>query len=197
MNIVDRAKNIIMTPKTEWPTISAETPVIQEIMLNYVLPLSLIPAVAQVIGYGFVGGTIISYPLGAAIAMGIVTFLTALVGVFIAAYVVDILAPSFGSEKNLGRAVQLVAYSNTPAWVAGILNIVPALGFLVLLASLYGIYLLYLGMPFQMKTPKEKVVPYLIVAIIAVIVVYVILGLILSPIFMGIFGAHMLRGMYS
>jgi hypothetical protein len=195
MNIVDRAKNIIMTPKTEWPTISAETPVIQEIMLNYVLPLSLIPAVAQVIGYGFVGGTIISYPLGAAIAMGIVTFLTALVGVFIAAYVVDILAPSFGSEKNLGRAVQLVAYSNTPAWVAGILNIVPALGFLVLLASLYGIYLLYLGMPFQMKTPKEKVVPYLIVAIIAVIVVYVILGLILSPIFMGIFGAHMLRGM--
>jgi hypothetical protein len=195
MNIVDRAKNIIMTPKTEWPTISAETPVIQEIMLNYVLPLSLIPAVAQVIGYGFVGGTIISYPLGAAIAMGIVTFLTALVGVFIAAYVVDILAPSFGSEKNLGRAVQLVAYSNTPAWVAGILNIVPALGFLVLLASLYGIYLLYLGMPFQMKTPKEKVVPYLIVAIIAVIVVYVILGLILGPIFMGIFGAHMLRGM--
>jgi hypothetical protein len=195
MNIVDRAKNIIMTPKTEWPAISAETPVIQEIMLNYVLPLSLIPAVAQVIGYGFVGGTIISYPLGGAIAMGIVTFLTALVGVFIAAYVVDILAPSFGSEKNLGRAVQLVAYSNTPAWVAGILNIVPALGFLVLLASLYGIYLLYLGMPFQMKTPKEKVVPYLIVAIIAVIVVYIILGLILSPIFMGIFGAHLLRGM--
>jgi Yip1 domain len=195
MNIVDRAKNILMTPKTEWPVISAEPPVIQEIMLNYVLPLTLVPAVAQVIGYGVVGGTIISFSLGAAIGMGIVTFLTALVGVFIAAYVVDFLAPNFGSEKNLGRAVQLVAYSSTPGWVAGILNIIPALSILVMLASLYGIYLLYLGMPFQMKTPKEKVVPYLVVAIIAVIVVYVILGLILSPIIMGIFGAHMLTGM--
>jgi len=195
MNIVDRAKNILMTPKTEWPVIGAEPPVIQEIMLNYVLPLTLVPAVAQVIGYGVVGGTIISFSLGAAIGMGIVTFLTALVGVFIAAYVVDFLAPNFGSEKNLGRAVQLVAYSSTPGWVAGILNIIPALSILVMLASLYGIYLLYLGMPFQMKTPKEKVVPYLVVAIIAVIVVYVILGLILSPIIMAIFGAHMLTGM--
>jgi len=196
MNIVDRAKNILMTPKTEWPVIASETPAIGEIMLKYVLPLALIPAVAQVIGYGLVGGTFVSYwSFSAAIGTGIVAFLTAVVGVYITAYVVDLLAPNFGSEKNLGRAVQLVAYSNTPGWLAGILNIIPALGFLALLAAIYGIYLLYLGMPDLMKTPKEKVLPYLVVTIIVVIVVYFIIGLILSPIIFGIFGTHMLGRM--
>ncbi len=128
MNIVDRAKKIVMTPKTEWPVISSETPVIGEIMLNYVLPLALIPAVAQAIGYGLVGGPLISWSITAAVAAGLVSFLTAVVGVFVTAYVVDFLAPNFGSQKNLGRAVQLVAFSNTPGWLAGILNIIPALG---------------------------------------------------------------------
>jgi hypothetical protein len=195
MNVVDRAKKILMTPKTEWPAISSETPAIQEIMLKYVLPLSLIPAVAQVIGDGIIGGAIGSWALRLALGKGIVTFLAAVAGVFIAAYVVDFLAPNFSSEKNLGRAVQLVAYSNTPGWIAGILYLIPALSILVLLASLYGVYLLYIGMPYQMKTPQEKVVPYLLVAIIVVIVVYFILALILSPIVSGIFGASMLRGM--
>jgi len=195
MNIVERAKKIVMTPKTEWPVISSETPVIGEIMLNYVLPLALIPAVAQVIGYGLVGGPLIAWSISAAVAAGLVSFLTAVVGVFVTAYVVDFLAPNFGSQKDLGRAVQLVAYSNTPGWLAGILNIIPALGMLTLLAALYGLYLVYLGMPHMMKTPQEKVVPYLLVTILVVIVVYFILGLILSPILFGILGASAFRGM--
>ncbi|RPH29684.1 hypothetical protein EHM92_09605, partial [bacterium] len=68
MNIVERAKNILMTPKTEWPVICSETPAIGEIMLNYVLPLALIPAVAQVIGYGLVGGPLVPWSITAAIA---------------------------------------------------------------------------------------------------------------------------------
>jgi hypothetical protein len=195
MNIVERAKNIIMTPKTEWPVICAETPSVGGIMLNYVLPLALVPALAHVIGYGLVGGPIISYSFSAAIAMGLVSFLTAVLGVYITAYVVDFLAPNFGSEKNLGRAVQLVAYSYTPGWVAGVLYIIPVIGWLAGLASLYGLYLVYLGMSPVMKTPQDKVVPYLLVTILVVVVVYFVLGLVLSPILFGIFGVSALRGL--
>ncbi len=195
MNIVDRAKNILMTPKTEWPVIASETPGIGEIILKYVLPLALIPALARVIGYGLVGGPLISWSFSAAIAMGIVAFLTAVIGVYITAYVVDLLAPNFSSEKNLARAVQLVAYSQTPGWVAGVLYIIPAVGWLVMLASLYGLYLVYLGMPHMMKTPQDKVIPYLVVTILVVIVVYAILGLILSPVIFGVLGASAFRGM--
>jgi len=187
MNLVDRAKNIITTPKAEWQAVAAEEPNTQQIFVGYVLPLALIPTVANIIGWGLIGmGFMTSFEWG--IAMGLVQFVSAFVAVYVTAFVADALAPNFGSQKNLGRAVQLVAYSATPAWVAGILNIVPPLGWLASLVGLYSLYLLYLGLPHTMRTPQDKVVVYLIVTIAVLILVYIILGAILSAIFFAIFG---------
>ncbi len=55
MNLVERAKNIIITPKTEWDAVSAEEPNIQQILLGYVLPLALIPTIAVTFGWGMIG----------------------------------------------------------------------------------------------------------------------------------------------
>jgi len=38
MNIVERAKSIILTPKTEWLVVAAEEPNIRQIVTEYVLP---------------------------------------------------------------------------------------------------------------------------------------------------------------
>jgi hypothetical protein len=196
MNIVDRAKNIIMTPKTEWPVIAGEEPVAAQIVSGYVIPLALIPAVAAILGYGLIGrGMVSSFTWG--IAMAIIGFVVTLGGVFLTAFVIDFLAPNFGSQKNLGRAVQLVAYSYTPAWVAGILHIVPALGILVFIAGLYGFYIMYLGFPYTMKTPADKVVVYMVVSIIVLIIVYAVLTAILTAIVFGIFGLSALSLMGS
>jgi hypothetical protein len=196
MNLVDRAKNIIMTPKTEWPAIAAEQPNTTQIVTGYVIPLAAIGFVAQVIGYGLIDlGPLSSFTYG--LGMGLISFIAAVAGVYIMAYVIDFLAPNFGSEKNFGRAFQLVAYSYTPAWVAGILHIIPYLAILVFIASLYGLYLMYLGMPTMMKTPQDKVVPYLVVSIIVILVVSFLLTLILSPIILGLFGLSALtRGAF-
>ena len=187
MNIVDRAKNIIMTPKTEWTAIAAEEPNVGQIISGYVIPLALIPAIAAMLGYGLIGrGMASSFTWG--IAMAIIGFVVALGGVYLTAYVIDMLAPNFGSQKNFGRAMQLVAYSYTPAWVAGILNIIPVLGVLVLVASIYGLYLMYLGFPHTMKTPDDKVVVYMVVSIVVLIVVYFVLTALLTAIVLGVFG---------
>jgi hypothetical protein len=187
MDIVERAKKIIMTPKTEWLAIAAEEPNTAQIFKGYVLPLALIPAIAHIIGLGVIGrGMMSSFSWG--IAMGLVQFILAFVGVYLSAYVIAYLAPRFASQKDMGRAVQLVAYSYTPAWVAGILSLVPALGVLVFVGSLYGLYLMYLGLPQMMKTSQDKVIGYLVVSIIALIVTYWIITLILTSIVFGIFG---------
>jgi len=184
---VDRAKNIIMTPKTEWTAIAAEEPNVGQIISGYVIPLALIPAIAAMLGYGLIGrGMASSFTWG--IAMAIIGFVVALGGVYLTAYVIDMLAPNFGSQKNFGRAMQLVAYSYTPAWVAGILNIIPVLGVLVLVASIYGLYLMYLGFPHTMKTPDDKVVVYMVVSIVVLIVVYFVLTALLTAIVLGVFG---------
>jgi len=196
MNIVDRAKNIIMTPKTEWPVIAAEDPNAGQIVSGYIIPLALIPAVASILGYGLIGrGMYSSFTMG--IATAIIGFVAAVAGVYLTAFVVDFLAPNFGSQKNFGRAMQLVAYSYTPAWVAGILNIVPVLGILVLIASLYGLYIMYLGFPHTMKTPQDKVVVYMVVAIIALIIIYAVLMAILGGIVFAIFGLSAMSMMGS
>ena len=197
MDIVERVKNIIMTPKTEWLVIAAEEPNTAQIFKGYVLPLALIPAIAHIIGLSVIGrGMMSSFSWG--IAMGLIQFILAFVGVYISAYVIAFLAPRFGSQQDMGRAVQLVAYSYTPAWVAGILSIVPALGVLVFVGGLYGLYLMYLGLPQMMKTPQDKVIGYLVVSIIAMIVIYWIISLLLTSIIFSVFGLSamtMMKGM--
>ena len=128
MNLIDRAKNIILTPKTEWPVIAGEEPNNGQIIIGYVLPLALIPLLANIIGWGVIGRGVTSFGVG--IASGLVAFGVAIISVYLAAYVIDILAPNFGSQRNLGRAVQLVAYSSTPGWVAGVFHIIPFIGWL-------------------------------------------------------------------
>lgn len=187
MNLVDRVKNIIMTPKTEWPVIAAEDANPTAILTGYVIPLAAVPAVATVIGTGFIGG-----PFGASLTFGIgtgvVSFITAVVGVYLTALVMDYLAPNFGSQKDFGRALQTVAYSYTPAWVGGILAILPAISWLGTLAGLYGLYIMYLGLPHTMKTPEDKTIVYMIVTIIVLVVIYSILALILGGIMVAILG---------
>lgn len=186
MNLVDRARKIILTPKPEWQVIAGEAPNIGQIIAGYVIPLALIPFVGHVIGWGVIGGGVTSFSIG--IASGLVAFGVAIASVFLVAYVIDFLAPNFGSEKNLGRAVQLVAYSSTPGWVAGILHILPVIGWIATLASVYGLYLLYLGLPVTMKTPQDKVPVYLVISIVAVVVVYAAVSAIFGAIFFGVFG---------
>lgn len=197
MDIVGRAKNIIMTPKTEWLVIAEEEPNTAQILKGYVLPLALIPAIAHAIGLGLIGrGMMSSFSWG--IALGLIQFIVAVVGVYVSAYVIAFLAPRFASQQDLGRAVQLVAYAYTPAWVAGILSIVPALGVLGLVGGLYGLYLMYLGLPDIMQTPQDKVMAYLVVSIVAVIVTYWIITLVLTSIVLGVFGLSamtMMKGM--
>ena len=187
MSLFERAKNIIVSPKTEWDAIGNEEPNLQDILLKYVIPLALIPTIAIIIGYGLIG-IYGFHSLDYGLAMALVQILNAIISVFLAAFVIDALASSFASQKNMGRAVQLVAYSMTPVWVGGIFNLVPAISWLGSLFGLYGLYLLFVGLSPQMKTPEDKKVPYIIVSIIVLIIVYFVIAAILSAIILSIFG---------
>src|SRR6185295_18372721 len=84
--------------------------------------------------------------------------------------------PTFGAEQNAARAMKVAVYSFTPAWVAGVLRAIPALGVLAILGAFYGFYLLYLGLPALMKAPKEKAVGYTVVTIVSALIVMVVVG---------------------
>ena len=102
----------------------------------------------------------------------------AVVAVFILSLIIDALAPSFSGEKNNAQALKVAVYSYTPAWLAGILQIIPMMGLLAILAAFYGLYLLYLGLPRLMKAPEDKALGYTAVVVICAIVLGVIASVI-------------------
>ena len=150
------------------------------------LPLALIPAIAGFIGFGLIGQNVLGKHIGSAgygLRYAIVSLVSTIGGAFLTAYIIDLLAPSFGSEKNFLQSFKLVVYSYTPMMVAGVFLIIPALGILATLAGLYGLYLLYIGLQPMKKTPDDKKTTYFVVSLIVVIIGSVVLSAILSSIF--------------
>lgn len=150
MNLFDRVKNIITKPNSEWDVINTETPDVNRITMGYVLPLAGLAALAAFIGYGLIGISFMGFRvtgIDRGLYYALNQFIVSVASVFITAFVIDALAPSFGAEKNFGRSFQLVAYSYTPGWIGAFLLIFPPLAIIGSLFGLYGLYLLYLGLP--------------------------------------------------
>ncbi|MBR0347032.1 MAG: YIP1 family protein, partial [Rudaea sp.] len=160
--LIARAKNILLTPKTEWPVIAAEQDTVQGIFTNYVMILAAIPAVIQFLKLSIIGTAIpflgnFRLGIGAGITQMVVTYVLALGVCYLMMLIIDALAPTFGGEKNQVQALKSIAYANTAGWIASVLGLVGILGSLaVLAAAIYGIYLLYIGLPSTMKCPQEK-----------------------------------------
>src|SRR3954462_9047805 len=157
-NLVARATNILKQPDAEWPVIAAEPTDTAGLMQGYAAPLAAIPAICRWIGFTVIGlglpyfGT---YRIGfvRGFANAVVSWVFALVGVYIAAVVIEKLAPTFKSSGGTIQALKLVAYSSTPVWVAGVLYLIPELTPLIVIASLYTICLFSLGLPSLKHTP--------------------------------------------
>ena len=200
MNLVDRVKNILLSPKTEWPVIEQEQTDVKTLYLGYIMILAAIPAIATIISSLLIGGMVGAVAgragLGAgmtggfAIGHALVSYIITLVVIFVVALIVDALAPTFGGTKSQINALKLVAYSATAGWIAGIATIIPVLGWIVaIIGTLYGIYLLYLGLPVLMKSPEDKTVVYLVVVVVVYILLTWLLGWI---IFATMFGSAMM-----
>ena len=186
MNVIERAKNILITPNTEWPVIDKEPANVMTILTSYVLPMLSIGVVATFIGLGLIGQ---SLPFGGSTAsvkaglIGAIMYVVlTVITVFIVAVVIDVLAPSFASEKNWNKSFQMSAYSLTASYVGAIFLLFPALNILVILCTLYCIYALYTSIPVMKKTAADKHVAYLAVIILITVVAMILVGLIQAEI---------------
>ncbi len=182
--VIERAKNIILKPRETWIAIDGEPATTQSIYVPYVLLLAAIGPLAGFIGGQVFGITVfgVTYhpPLVGALVSAIVTYGLALATVFILSLVIDALAPSFGGQKNQIQALKVAAYSATAGWLAGIFSLIPALAAIGVLLSLYGLYLLYVGLPILMKAPQDKALGYTVVVIVVAVVLFLIVGAIIG-----------------
>ncbi len=187
MEQLDRAISILKNPLAELTKVKSEGMNKNDIIKQYIAILALIPAIAYVIGMGIIGVNAglfgsFKYPIGTAVAGGILMYILSIVDVYVIGIVINALAPNFASKQDENQAMKLAAYSATAGLVGGIFYIIPVLSVIVLLFALYGLYILYLGMPVLMETPKEQAMGYTIVVIIVALVVYWVIGAITAQV---------------
>jgi len=175
MNLIDRIKNILLSPKSELQQVRAEASSIQQLYSQYLIIVAALPAVGTLLLYWRTGFGSFGMSLRAAVS----SYLVILASAYISARIVDYLASNFSSTKDMTDSLKLVAYSFTPSLLAGLFAFVPGLrGLIVLAGMLYSIYLLYLGLPILKDTPSDRVVPYMIaIFVVSIIVFFVINGI--------------------
>jgi hypothetical protein len=184
MDIVERVKAILLTPKSEWLVIEREPGDPGYLFVNYVAILAAIPAVCGFIGTSIIG---ISLPIVGTVRVGIVSgiasaivqYVLAFVTVYVIGLIIDALAPTFDAQKNQPNAMKLAVYAMTPAWIAGIFSLIPGLRGLGIL-GLYGLYLLWVGLPPLMKAPEQKSIGYAAAVVVCAIVMSLVIAAIVG-----------------
>lgn len=177
MGLAERAKKILTTPRTEWSVIAGETTGTAALYTGYAAPLAAIGPIALILARTLFGAP---YSFTAGIVLALVSFALSLVAVYVLALIVAKIAPSFGGTDDIAQALKLVVYAYTAAWLGGVCNLIPAISMLRVVASLYGLYLLYTGTGPLMSVPKERAGAYTAVVVLVAIGVYVVVGILVS-----------------
>ena len=127
MNLIERAKAILLRPAETWPVIDAEPATVASIYKDWLVIMAAIPAVCTFIGLSVIGAGMFGYGFRIPILYGlesmVLRYVMSLVAAFVMALIVDALAPSFSGTRSRINALKLVAYGATAGFVGGIASL--------------------------------------------------------------------------
>jgi Yip1 domain len=181
--LLERIKGLILTPKTQWPVIEAEPTTVGQLYTAHVMPLTAFAAVMSfvrmsVIGVSLPFGGTIRTPFVSGLFSAMLTFVVGLIGVYLVGLIINMLAPSFGGQRDQRQALKTAAYALTPAWLGTALIFLPAGTLLQLCAGIYGIYVLYLGLPVMMRSQQSSSGGYTASVVVCSILVGILFGVV-------------------
>ena len=162
--ILNHVIGMFIHSKAEWEEIRDQSCSVGKCMMGHVLLLAAIPPVS-----GYIGTTQVGWRIGAREAVKLTHksglliaadyYFAMVVGVLSMGYMIQWMARTYNSEATLGDSVALAAYTATPLFLVGIMQINPILwlNFLLGLPALaYTVYLLYTGVPVLMRIDPER-----------------------------------------
>ncbi len=148
---------LLLSPRREWRAIAAEPSDPLTLFVRVILPLSAIPPAVKLFAWSLVFGFL---SFGTALLAALLAYVLSLASLWLLAVIASRLAPYFDGSEDFDEALKLVAYAATASWLGGIFRLVPALGVLSLLATLYSLFLLARGAPALLGVPTERAPAY-------------------------------------
>jgi hypothetical protein len=184
--VIERAKNILFSPRESLEEIKAEDISAQILTKDYTAIIAIIPVLANFIGEAIIGHPIVGHkPFFRSLVYAGFSYGLLLASFIIVGKIINALASYFEGTPNDSNAFKAAVFSLTPGCIAGVFSISYSLSALSLIGTAYGIYILYLSVQILMDTPKEKAITYTVVGLIASLLVMVILARIASAIVWG------------
>lgn len=180
--MLERGRAVLFEPRAAFKEVESEFTKPGAIWGRYILPLAAIGPIAGAIGRLVFGRRIAlttltgSVSISDAVTWAVISYILALVAVFVLAKVISLLAPGFGGQKNDVQALKVAAYASTPMWLAGAFSVYARLVMVGVIVSAYSLYLLYVGLPILMKVPQDRSMGYTAVVIIAAVVIFLLVS---------------------
>ncbi|MBL8773185.1 MAG: YIP1 family protein [Phenylobacterium sp.] len=159
--MVARGLGILVRPGRTWARIAADPSAPRALLLGYAAPLALVPGACGVagglmFGFGIADVGVRMSPTGIVLS-AVAGYMATLAAVVILSGLVALIAPRFGGEGGWPEATNLVVYAATASWLGGLARLVPGLELpVVILAGLYSLYALYLGLLSVMRIPQDR-----------------------------------------
>ena len=190
---------LLTDPTRQWEKIREQYQSGSGNPVGHVLILALIPAVS-----GYIGTTQVGWRIGvgepiritgdSAMSIAIIYYIALLVGIFSVGWVIHLLGKAYQVQKPLPLCIALAAYTATPLFLIGLMQVYPVLWLNMLMglpALAYTVYLLYSGLPIMMEIPAERgflyssaVLAVGLVALVAMLAMTALLwGMGLQPVF--------------
>ena len=147
--IISLGINILLKPKETLSKLKTES-VTREALIIYLAIIGLPILIGVIIGYGVVGigygyafGSFsFKFPIGWAVAYGIIQYIAMIISIIIFGYVFNMFAPTFKSQQSQIQALKLTTYAATPMLLAGIFYVYPPIALLMFVFGIYSLYLL-------------------------------------------------------
>ena len=116
VDVVARAKAIMLTPQTEWQVIQREPGALTDLFGSYVAILAAIPAIARFIGSSLIGGY---DPPFHGMIRTVIAYAATFTVVYVIAGVIDLLARRFGNAEEFpqcAQALDLLPHAGLARW---------------------------------------------------------------------------------
>lgn len=178
-----RAVGLLVSPGRAWARIAEAPAEPRPLFLRYALPLAALPALCSVVGvlvFGFNIANVGVHMSVVGLILGALTGYALTIGaVWALARFIDLTAPAFDGRRDRRAALNLVVYAATAMWVGGLAEIYPSLGIPVgILAGLYSLYALYVGLPVMMGVPEDRRLTAFAALLIAILLLAVARGMV-------------------
>lgn len=155
---------LFVNPKREWVSIRNDECTVGKCYALHVMLLAAIPAISGFIGTTQFGwqigvGDPVKLTLASAGMISIMYYFAMLVGVYSIGWMIHWMGKTYDADVPLAQCVVLAAYTATPLFLIGIMELYPVLWLNMvvgIVALAYTVFLLYSGVPIMMDISEDR-----------------------------------------